>query len=344
MSKTAIILFNLGGPDSPAAVKPFLFNLFNDRAIIRLPQPLRFIVAKFIAAGRAAKARAIYQHLGGKSPILEFTSAQAEALEKLLNAKPGEEYKTFVSMRYWHPMSSLVVKKVKAYAPERILLLPLYPQYSTATAASSFMDWDKECEKIGLKVPTHRICCYPVDRGFIAAHVKLVRDMYWKAAEEGKPRVLFCAHGLPEKFIARGDPYQWQVEKTVAAVVQVLAIDALDYRVCYQSRVGRLEWTGPATSDEILQAGKDKAPLLVVPISFVSEHSETLVELDINYRKLAGRHGVPSYWRVPALGVEPLFIEALAGLCLKADFSQPVSSFTKERYCSRGFEQCACVV
>jgi len=342
MSKTAVILFNLGGPDSPKAIAPFLFSLFNDKAIVTLPQPLRALVAAYITIKRLPAAYAIYRKIGGKSPIFEQTQAQAEQLEKQLNKKPGEQYKAFVCMRHWHPKSSLVIKKVKAYAPDRILLLPLYPQYSTTTTGSSFADWDAACSKAGLDVPTKRICCYPADLGIVAAHVKLIRDMYWKAGEEGKPRLLFSAHGLPEKTIIAGDPYQWQVEKMVEAIVQVLAIRDLDYSICYQSRVGKLEWIGPATDEEIIEAGAEKMPLLVVPISFVSEHSETLVELDIEYRKLAQENGVPGYWRVPTLGVEPLFIEALAELCLKADKNPPVSSFAGIRYCMQKYGKCAC--
>ncbi len=166
-------------------------------------------------------------------------------------------------------------------------------------------------------MPTTHICCYPADRDFIAAHAKLIKDMYWKASENGKPRMIFSAHGLPEKIIDAGDPYQSQVEETVAAVVPVLAIDELDYRICYQSRVGPLEWIGPSTADEIKRAGKDKMPVLVVPVAFVSEHVETLVELDIDYRKLAESKRCPGYYRVPALGTEPFFIEALADLCAR---------------------------
>lgn len=317
MSKTAIILFNLGGPDSLSSVKPFLRNLFNDKAIISLPQPLRSIAAFIISSTRAGKARGIYQQMGGKSPLLDNTISQAEALEKKMK-RTGEEYKAFVCMRYWHPMSDMVAKKVKAYGPERIVLLPLYPQYSATTTGSSFADWDAACKKNNLDLPTLRIENYPTDLGFVAAHAKLIRDTYWKAAEEGKPRVLFSAHGLPKKNIEAGDPYQEQVEKTVAAVIPVLSIDELDWRICYQSRVGPLEWIGPSTESEILQAGKDGVPVVVVPISFVSEHSETLVEMDIDYRKLANVHNVQGYWRVPALGTEELFIETLADLCRKA--------------------------
>jgi len=341
MTKTAVIVFNLGGPDSLKAVRPFLFNLFNDRAIINLPQPFRFIVAFFLSLMRRGRARAMYQQIGGKSPLLDLTTAQAQALEAKL--KPKGDYKVFVSMRYWHPMSDIVVKNVKAWKPDHIILLPLYPQFSTTTTGSSFTDWDAACKKSGLSVPSTRICCYPIDRDFVTAHVKLLKDMYWKASEEGKPRVLFSAHGLPEKIIASGDPYQWQIERTVAAIRQVIAIEDMDYAVCYQSRVGPMHWIGPSTEEEIIRASLDKKAILVVPIAFVSEHSETLVELDIDYRKLAKVNGARGYWRVPALGVEPFFIDALAGLCLNVNREEKIASFSGARFCQRNFDKCVCV-
>ncbi len=339
--KTAVILFNLGGPDEPKAVKPFLFNLFSDPAIINLPHYLRWLVAKIISSRRAVTASNIYNKIGGKSPILELTNLQAKALEERLCEQDKEsEYKVFVSMRYWHPMSNTVVRNVKNYAPDHIILLPLYPQFSTTTTESSFKDWDAAAKSVGLYVPTTKICCFPTDLGFVAAHAKLIKDAYWKASETGKPRVLFSAHGLPEKVIEKGDPYQWQVEKTVAMITQVLAIEDLDYSVCYQSKVGMLKWIEPSIDSEIKRAGDEKIPLLIVPVSFVSEHSETLVELDIEYCHIAEKAGVTGYVRVPALGVEPLFIEALSDLCLNTDKGEEICSFTKGHFCPRTFEKC----
>jgi protoporphyrin/coproporphyrin ferrochelatase len=348
MTRTAVVLFNLGGPDNLKAVKPFLFNLFYDPAIINLPNPFRYMLAQFISTMRAGKAKGIYQKMGGKSPILPQTVAQAEALEQKLSSQPGD-YKVFTSMRYWHPMSKVVAKKVKAYNPDYIILLPLYPQFSTTTTGSSFNDWRKSCQKIGLDKPTSSICCYATDNHFIAAHTRIIRDMYWKAAAEDKPRILFSAHGLPEKIIEAGDPYQMQIEKTTQAIVQLLSIDELDYAVCYQSRVGRLKWIGPSTEEEIERAGKDKKPVLVVPIAFVSEHSETLVELDIDYRRLAEEKNVPSYWRVPALATDSLFIDTLEQLCLGVDKpdaqkDETVCPSGKIRFCPGSFSQCACGV
>lgn len=341
MKKTAIILFNLGGPDSLKAVRPFLFNLFFDPAIIRVPTFFRWCLAHFISTKRRAKACGIYQEMGGKSPILEQTLHQALSLEQALKEKGNGEYKCFIAMRYWHPMSEQVAKNVKAYAPDQIILLPLYPQYSTTTTGSSVKEWQRVAEKIQLDVPTRTICCYPTERSFVASHVKLIKDSYWKASEYGKPRILFSAHGLPEKIVKEGDPYQYQVEKTVEAITQIMAVDGLDYRICYQSRVGPLKWIGPSTDEEIKQAGADKVPVVLVPVAFVSEHSETLVELDIEYRHLAKEHGVPDYQRVRALCTDNHFIESLAQLCIMPD-STATTSHTGERFCSKEWKECPC--
>lgn len=309
MSKIAVVLFNLGGPDRPESVQPFLFNLFSDRAIIGLPNPFRWLVARLISARRAGKARAIYAAMGGGSPILPNTIAQARELETSL--RDLGDVRCFPVMRYWHPFTSEVVRDVAAFVPDRIVLLPLYPQYSTTTTASSKKAWDEAARAKGLSVPTSFACCYPRQPGFVAAIADLIGAHYDAAKAHGKPRVLFSAHGLPKKIVAQGDPYQVQVEMTVASVVARLAIDGLDHVVCYQSRVGPLEWIGPSTEEEIARAAADKVPVVVVPVAFVSEHSETLVELDIEYRERASELGVPYYSRVPTVSTHPDFIRGL---------------------------------
>lgn len=309
MTKTAIVLFNLGGPDRPESVRPFLFNLFNDPAIIGAPSPIRWLLAKYISTKRAPVAREIYAHIGGKSPLLELTQEQANALEDQV-----DEAKSFICMRYWHPMTEEVVRHVKEYGPDRVVLLPLYPQYSTATTGSSIKAWNQEAARQGLDVPTSTICCYPTEPGFIAALKTGIENGLVEARAKGKPRVLFSAHGLPKKIVDGGDPYQWQVEQSAAATVASLDIPDLDWIVCFQSRVGPMEWIGPSTDDEIARAGRDGVPVVVVPLAFVSEHSETLVELDIEYRELAEEKGVPAYVRVPAVGTDPDFISGLAAL------------------------------
>lgn len=329
MSKTAVILFNLGGPDSMAAVQPFLFNLFSDKAIITVPQPFRYFLARLISTGRKEAAQEIYAKIGGKSPIKELTRNQADALEKKL----GTTHKVFVCMRYWHPMTEQVVADVKNYAPDNIILLPLYPQFSTTTTASSFREWEKQAKKIGLTAPTKKICCYPIEKDFIAAHVELIKQKL-----EHSPRVLFSAHGLPEKIIAAGDSYQWQVEQTVGSVMQQLP--GVDHSICYQSRVGPLKWIGPSLQEELERAVRDQKDVLIVPIAFVSEHSETLVELDMEYKHIADNLGIKRYGRVPALAVQEQFITSLARLCVDACAHKPIASCTGNRLCPKEFSQC----
>ncbi|MHA1152157.1 MAG: ferrochelatase [Alphaproteobacteria bacterium] len=329
MRKTAVVLFNLGGPDRLGAVQPFLFNLFSDPAIMDMPGPLRWLLAQTISRRRAPIARKIYQELGGGSPLLANTQIQAKALEAALNAGSltadagadagASEFETFIAMRYWHPMSDEAVRAVKAYSPDRVLLLPLYPQFSTTTTGSSVMAWTRAAAAAGLTAPTRSLCCYPTQPGFIAEIAGLLRAALGEVEAGTGPRVLFSAHGLPKKFIDRGDPYQWQIEQTAAAVAAEVGAakvgkGALDWRVCYQSRVGPLEWIGPSTDVEIIRAGAEGRPLIVVPIAFVSEHSETLVELDIEYRRLAEQNGVPRYTRVATVDAGAAFIEGLAEL------------------------------
>lgn len=313
--KTAVVLFNLGGPDSLDAVQPFLRNLFSDPAIISLPNPLRWLIAKLISSRRAKTAQAIYARIGGKSPLRELTDEQARSLE----AKLGADHRVFVAMRYWHPFADETAQAVKAYAPDKIVLLPLYPQYSGTTTGSSFKDWRRAAAAAGLTAPTVEVRDYPDHAGYVAALAAQLRVALTTAREKGPFRLLFSAHGLPKKVIDAGDPYQAQIERTAAAVVAALGGDAqgLDWQVCYQSRVGPLEWIGPATDDEIKRAGAEALGLIVLPIAFVSEHSETLVELDIEYRELADHQGVPFYIRVPALGTDAGFIGALADLARK---------------------------
>ncbi len=335
-SKTAIVLFNLGGPDAPHAVQPFLFNLFNDPAIIGLPNPFRTLLANFISKRRAPKAQKIYDEIGGKSPILENTQAQADALQAALSAHG--EVKVFIAMRYWHPMTDEVVEDVKNYAPDHIILLPLYPHYSTTTTGSSVKEWHAQANKQGLHTPTTTVCCYPTQAEFIAAHAQLVSTYVNEANNVGAPRVLFSAHGLPEKIIKKGDPYQWQVEQTTQKIVEKLGLTS--YVNCYQSRVGPMKWIGPSTEHELLRAAADKVPVVLVPIAFVSEHSETLVELDIEYAELAHEAGLEHYFRVPTLSVQAHFIAALADICLKQTPQTCPKPDSGARICPKNFTQC----
>jgi len=338
--KLGIVLFNLGGPDSPEAVEPFLRNLFSDPAIITLPGVIRIPLARFIARRRAPLARAIYDHIGGSSPILEETQKQARALEQALTA-PGIEARAFVAMRCWHPFSDGTALAVKKFSPDHIVALPLYPQYSTTTSASSLKDWDRAAKKAGLAQPLSRVCCYPDEPGFIAAAAAKIRTTMADLKPGLSYRLLLSAHGLPKKVVAGGDPYQWQVERTAKALVAALDIPELDWTICYQSRVGPLKWLEPATDAEIRKAGAQGKGVIVAPIAFVSEHSETLVELDIEYGKLAREAGVPDYRRAATVGADPAFIAGLAGLVRRAVDSSGTINSGDGRLCPKEFCRCA---
>jgi ferrochelatase len=335
--KLAVVLFNLGGPDNLQAVEPFLNNLFSDPAILSVPGFVRRPLARLIARRRAPVARAIYERIGGRSPILEETEKQARALEKGL-ARDGHEGRVFIAMRCWKPFSDEAARAVKAWGAQQIVLLPLYPQFSTTTTGSSLQDWKRAAREAGLDVPTSRVCCYPWDEGFVAASVATIR-----AALAGAPasfRLLLSAHGLPERTVRGGDPYRWQVERTAAAIVEALAIPGLDWTVCYQSRVGPLQWIGPATDAEIRRAGAEGKAVIVAPIAFVSEHSETLVELDLEYAHLAREAGVPDYRRAATVSHHAAFIDGLARLVGRAAGSQTPATCGADRICPRGFARC----
>jgi len=336
--KLAVILFNLGGPDSPEAVEPFLRNLFSDPAIIALPTIFRLPLARLIARRRAPVARAIYDHIGGRSPIFEETRKQADALETALSGD-GLEAKAFVAMRCWHPFSDGAARAAAAFNPDKIVLLPLYPQYSTTTTASSLKDWARAAKKAGLTAPTSRVCCYPWETGFVTAAAANIREAMEGAREDLSYRLLLSAHGLPKRTIQKGDPYQWQVERSADAIVKALGIPELEAVVCYQSRVGPLQWICPATDAEIARAGRDGKGVIVAPIAFVSEHSETLVELDIEYRKLAMGAGVPDYRRAATVGAHADFISGLAGLVRQAAEGKTVTC-GKGRICPTDHKRC----
>ncbi len=334
--KKAVILFNLGGPDNLDSVEPFLFNLFNDPAIISIPSFIRYPLAKFISKRRAPIAKNIYREMGNKSPILQLTEQQAKGLEKNLLIKGN--YKCFVVMRCWHPRATDVIKKVKKYNPEEIILLPLYPQFSATTSGSSIDEWNQICKKENYKIKTKIICCYPTEDNFIESHVCLIKKTIEKLKDKNF-KLIFSAHGLPESKIRKGDPYQWQVEETVKKIMSKLSNENLDHTITYQSRVGPMKWIGPSTDEEIVKYSKEKKGLVIVPVAFVSEHSETLVELDIEYRKLAEKNGCSFYKRVPALGTEENFMKALAKLILKPEER---GSFVSSLTCPNKFTKCPC--
>jgi protoporphyrin/coproporphyrin ferrochelatase len=339
--KTAIILFNLGGPDGPESVKPFRVNLFSDKAIIRAPIFIRFWLSRMIAASSAKDAAENYELMGGKSPLLELTQQQATALE----AELGSDVKTFIAMRYWHPFAKEAVEQVKAWNPDRILLLPLYPQFSTTTTGSSLTDWHEAAASAGLVKPTTTLCCYFDDPDYVDSIVSLVDRAIADAKAALKPgvklRLLFSAHGLPESIVTAGDPYQSQVEANTAAVMARLADKDVEHLVCYQSRATPQKWVGPSTIEAIEQAGRDQIAVLLVPIAFVSDHIETLVELDIENRELAEHNHVPGYFRCAVPNADPVFIRALAGLTRRALAHGPgLCSHKDGRACGAEHKDC----
>ena len=339
--KKAIILFNLGGPDKLVNVEPFLFNLFNDPAILNLPTLLRYPLAKLISNRRAPTAKKIYEELGGSSPILQLTLDQSKALESKLNKVDEEnEYKCFVVMRCWHPRAEEVIKDVITFNPGEVVLLPLYPQFSAATSGSSIKEWNDICKKNSYRTKTSTICCYPTDNYFIKSHVDEISK---KIIDLDNFKLIFSAHGLPEKNIKKGDPYQWQVEQSVKKIVDSLNIPNLNWILSYQSRVGPLKWIGPSTDDVIVENSKLKKKIVLVPIAFVSEHSETLVELDIEYKELADKNGCIEYIRVPALGTNMDFINSLSNLVIhkeKNKFSENL--YPPKTQCPNKFIKCPC--
>lgn len=312
--KTAVILFNLGGPLNLQGINAFLQNLFSDPAILALPDPLRQWVARYIAWKRGPKVQKILSYLGGKSPLLENTRHQATSLEAAL----GNQYAVFVVMRHAPPFIQEVIPSLSEYDPCEIILLPLYPQFSSTTTGSALRQWfELVTQPLHLERMTKTICCYPTLPGFVQAYADLIlKELpHFQHINRGPPRLLFSAHGLPEKVVKAGDPYVQHVVESASAIVKALPQDIIgDWRICYQSRVGFLPWTKPDLGTEIRQAAEDKKSILVVPLSFVSEHSETLVELDITYKEFAHQAGILDYRRVPTVSCHPLFIQGLTDL------------------------------
>jgi len=314
-TRIAVLLFNLGGPEKPGDVRGFLYNLFADRRIINLPFGLRQAVAALISSRRAPMARRNYALMGGGSPILKETEAQARALQAVLDESlSGHEVRVFTGMRYWHPFIAEVLRDVSDWAPDHVVVLPLYPQFSSTTTLSGF-----DVVRSAYKGPGRvlYVCCYADNADFIQAHADAIAAALARIGTPENYRLLFSAHGLPEAIVKRGDPYQEQVEASVRKIMDRLGAD-MEYTICYQSRVGPLSWIGPSTDETIREAGRDGKSVILVPVAFVSEHIETLVELDIEYGHLAREAGVPDYVRVPALGTNMDYIQALADEVSKA--------------------------
>jgi len=331
-SSTGILLLNLGGPDSLGAVKPFLFNLFSDREIIRLgPSFLQKPIAYLISSLRGKKTEEAYSLIGGKSPICDITFAQAKALEKILN-KPGETdpsivtshpslfLKVAVAMRYWHPLIEKVVPELYDSGIRKLIVLSLYPQYSVATTGSSLNKLQEVTSKYGIEIFTvlswfdHPLYIDALVHSIKEGLKVFGRTVSASAESSSGVHVLFSAHSLPVKFIEEGDPYVDQIKGTINEIIKKIDIS---WSLSYQSKSGPVQWLGPST-DKMIEdlAEKGIKNLLVVPVSFVSDHIETLYEIDILYKKMAEALGM-RLERVDSLNTSPLFISAMQDLVLK---------------------------
>ena len=337
--RVAVVLFNLGGPDRAENIRPFLENLFKDPAIIRAPAPVRFLLSRLISRTRAPAVKENYAMMnvpGGGSPLLPETQKQGDAMvEELARRHPGDEFRAFIAMRYWHPFTHEAAADVAEWGPDETVLVPLYPQFSSTTTGSSLAEWERS-----YRGPTHTLCCYPFNGDFIAAHAARIMDCWKAAGEPDNVKLLMSAHGLPESVVRKGDPYQYQVEEMARRLVSLLPPE-FDTQVCYQSRVGPLKWIGPDTEAEVEAAAKAGKTILIAPVAFVSEHIETLVELGEEYREVAEAHGAAGYHTVPALGTDALFIKALADETL-ATLAAPerLRSCEGGRLCPREFGDC----
>jgi ferrochelatase len=308
--KKVVLLMSMGGPERLEDVQIFLFHLFKDPHILRLPALFRVPLAFFLSLWRAGKAKNIYKKMGGKSPLLQQTQKQARALEAVL----GEDYFCVVGMSYAAPFIAEAVKDIERRGIKDILLLPLYPQFSTTTSQSVLDEAQKEIRKRIKGANIEIRSSFPVLDGFIETMGAALQKEYAQARAFGKPITLFSAHGLPEKIVQGGDPYPKECAQTVRALVEKEGLEKTDYILCYQSRVGPFPWIKPFTDEQIDVAAKAGRPIIIVPISFVSEHSETLVELDQDYRKRATEGGAPFFSRIATVQETPRFIEALADL------------------------------
>lgn len=315
--KTAIVLFQLGGPDSLDAIEPFLYNLFMDPDIIDFPFAFlaRRPLAKFISSKRSIKVRKNYKQIGGKSPILDLTRYQAKALEAILTAQ-GIHTEIFIAMRYWHPMTDAVVRDIKEGRFEQAILLPLYPHYSQATTRSSINEWNRQVRKQDLSISTQLICCYPNHPKLIEAFTDNINQalIKFRGIEHNEIDLVFSAHGVLLSYIKKGDPYQLQIEETVLQVIGYGKWN-MPHTLCYQSKVGPMKWLKPSLIETVNRlAQAERKHLLIIPIAFVTDHIETLHEINIEARKHAHERGIRQFEMMPALNDHPKLIECLADL------------------------------
>ncbi len=347
MGRMGVLLLNLGGPDQIEDVRPFLYNLFSDPEIIRLPFPwMQKPLAWLISTNRARTSAENYRQIGGGSPLRRITEEQAAALRACLQAR-GQDVQIYVGMRYWHPFTEEAIVRIKRDGIDRLVILPLYPQYSVSTSGSSF----RLMERLWLEDPSleqidHTVIPSWHDRpGYLRAMADLIAQELDKLPNPDQVHIFFSAHGVPVSYVEEaGDPYQQQIEECTALIMQTLNRPN-PHTLAYQSRVGPVEWLKPYTEDAIANlAAQGVQDLLVVPISFVSEHIETLQEIDIEYRELAEEKGIHNFHRVPALNTHVGFINDLADMVMEAlnapslklaqvtQMQKPVKIYPQERW------------
>jgi ferrochelatase len=321
MAKVGVLLLNLGGPERIQDVGPFLYNLFADPEIIRLPNPaLQKPLAWLISSLRAGKSQEAYRSIGGGSPLRRITEQQARELQSNLRQR-GIEATSYVAMRYWHPFTESAVADIKADGIDEVVVLPLYPHFSISTSGSSFRELQRlrQADQTFSKLPIRCIRSYYNDPGYIGAMAELIAREIQACPQADQAHVFFSAHGVPKSYVEEaGDPYQQEIEGCAQLIMDKLQEQlghANPFTLAYQSRVGPVEWLKPYTDDALHELGEAGVKdLVVVPISFVSEHIETLEEIDIEYREIATEAGITNFRRVPALDTTPSFITGLADL------------------------------
>lgn len=308
--KTAVLLLQMGGPDSLAAIEPFLYNLFSDRDIIKIgPSFLQPLIARFISRRRTKKVTEYYRKIGGKSPIRELTEQQANELEKAL----GKEYRCFVAMRYSKPDTNEALTAIAAAGIRKIIVLSLYPHYSRATVGSSINELERELSRMSGKFNISYIRHFYDHTGYIAALAEKIERGLAGFPDRDKVQLVFSAHGLPQSFIDSGDPYLDHIQTTVRLVMERFS-DVI-HHLAFQSRAGPVKWLEPSTEDKISELAKNNCKqLLMIPLSFVSDHIETLYEIDSQYKEEATKLGITDFRRTEALNSSPAFIACLAKL------------------------------
>mmetsp|Transcript_30975 Transcript_30975/g.56157 ORF Transcript_30975/g.56157 Transcript_30975/m.56157 type:complete len:476 (+) Transcript_30975:108-1535(+) len=348
--KVGVLLLNLGGPETGKDVEGFLYNLFADPDIIRLPpllSPLQNLVALLISKRRAPKSRIAYDSIGGGSPILQYTRAQADLMVKSLSDRYGIEAKSYIGMRYWYPFTEEALDEIRADGINALVILPLYPQFSISTSGSSLRvlqeEFAKRSDLYGPQKMFHTVIPSWYDRpGYVKSVANLIQneldsfspEEIQEGTSEKQPipkHILFSAHGVPASYIEAGDPYKAQIVDCVERIKALLPSeeDGVKVHLSFQSRVGPVEWLRPYTDDVLPSLGEQGVKnLVVVPISFVSEHIETLEEIDIEYRELAEESGITNWRRSPALNTDATFIDDMADMVADA-LNEPSLSVTE---------------